>query len=218
MKVLITAGSTMTPIDRVRGINNIFRGKTGLQIARYFHSRGADVTLLLASDLYKSLRQLPNFPCKTFRTFDQLERLMAHEIKSRGYDTVIHSAAVNDYELAQVSVLHGKRFIPVKNNGKISSKHKRIRLELVQTIKIIDQIRRPWGFPGKLVKFKLEVGISDRELVEIARESMNHSGADMIVANCLEWYKERAYIIEGNGFCMGISRNALAPELYRRLK
>ena len=50
MKVLVTAGATMSPIDKVRAITNIFKGRTGTAIAKYFaKSRRHDVTLITSS-------------------------------------------------------------------------------------------------------------------------------------------------------------------------
>ena len=46
MNVLVTAGNTQTPIDRVRCITNVFTGRTGAQVALEAHRRGHAVTLL----------------------------------------------------------------------------------------------------------------------------------------------------------------------------
>ena len=83
--------------------------------------------------------------------------------------------------------------VKVNSGSKIGSDHNELFLKLVPTAKIIDKIRDPWGFEGTLVKFKLQVGMSDQELLRIAGESREHSLADYIVANCLEWCAERAY-------------------------
>jgi len=47
MKVLITAGSTNVMIDQVRCISNIFKGKTGNAIARFFNDT-EEVTIILS--------------------------------------------------------------------------------------------------------------------------------------------------------------------------
>jgi phosphopantothenate-cysteine ligase/phosphopantothenoylcysteine decarboxylase/phosphopantothenate--cysteine ligase len=46
MNLLVTAGNTLVPIDKVRGITNIFTGRTGASIALEAHRRGHGVTLL----------------------------------------------------------------------------------------------------------------------------------------------------------------------------
>ena len=47
IKVLVTAGPTWVPIDRVRVITSVFSGNTGLRIARYIKDQGHDVTLFM---------------------------------------------------------------------------------------------------------------------------------------------------------------------------
>ena len=51
---------------------------------------------------------------------------------------------------------------------------------------IRDFIRTDWGFHGILVKFKLEVGVDDDQLLEIAEKSRRQSAADLMVANTLD--------------------------------
>ena len=46
MKLLVTAGNTLVPIDSVRGITNVFTGRTGAGIALHAYRRGHHVTLL----------------------------------------------------------------------------------------------------------------------------------------------------------------------------
>lgn len=217
MRILITAGATEIPIDRVRSISNIFKGRTGLDIARYLDSVGIEITLLTSG--HQELKPDLSFRFRSisFRTFDELAWLMEQEIRSGGYDAVIHSAAVSDYAVSRILVLRGGTLTPVKPKRKISSSYDHLYLELMPTIKLIDQIREPCGFRGKLVKFKLQVGISDKRLIAIARESMFASEADFVVANCLEWYRERAYIIGADGSCENVRRSDLAAALQRRL-
>ena len=70
--------------------------------------------------------------------------------------------------------------------GKVKSDEPELWLRLVRTPKLIDKTRSEWGFRGVLVKFKLEVGKTDQELLEIAERSRRQSQADLMVANTLE--------------------------------
>lgn len=213
MRVLITAGSTEIMIDKVRSIGNIFKGNTGTKIALYFQALGANVTLLTSAPHIdnRSISVLP------FRTFNDLAEVMEREILSGNYDAIIHSAAVSDYRVTRVLIQEGTTFQEIDDSRKISGSHNRLYLELAPTIKLVDQVRDPWKFQGKLVKFKLQVGISDTELIDIAQKSLAVSRADFIVANCLEWCRERAYIIDASGACESVLRNDLPEKLYRRL-
>lgn len=217
MRVLVTAGSTIVPIDQVRVISNIFGGKTGTAIAEYFFSQGDEVTLITSNpSLVKfSSSKLKIIP---FRTYDDLISKMEKEIKDGGFDVVIHSAAVSDYYVADVYIKNEDGTLSlVDKNNKISSTHDSLFLEMKPTLKIVDLIRSPWGFTGKLIKFKLEVGITDEELIAVAKKSRKTSNADFIVANCLEWSSRYAYIINRKGNYIRVSRRAIAVKLRRAL-
>lgn len=246
MKILITAGSTQVMIDKVRAITNIFHGRTGTEIARYFFDattkkEGEDpefcheVTLITSSPhLFldgENLREDEDAPgvyrcvlgrkvrVLKFKTFDELAALMETEIRTGNYDVVIHSAAVSDYQVDGAFEWRvGGHLERICSDAKISSKHHEIFLRCVPTFKIVDKIRREWGFWGKLVKFKLEVDKSDEELIEIVERSRAVSDADLIVANCLEWARERAFIIDREGKVKSVSREQLPEALGGRIK
>src|SRR5439155_7975387 len=81
MRVLITAGNTQAPIDRVRCLTNIFTGRTGAAIAVRAHERGHHVTLL-TSHPEAVLAVRP----ERYSTFDDLQTLLSHEVQAGGYD------------------------------------------------------------------------------------------------------------------------------------
>jgi phosphopantothenoylcysteine synthetase/decarboxylase len=238
MKVLITAGSTNVMIDQVRCISNIFKGETGEKIADYFSCKSENKVTLITSN---KQNETIFFRRLHYKTYDELYALMEQEITTGNYDVVIHSAAVSDYKVEGTYVFKtypqgdkrdeygwvvgpGPGLAKVDSSKKISSDNKELYLKLVPTEKIIDKIRKPWGFNGVLVKFKLQVGITDLELLEIAKKSMATSKADFIVANCLEWSKDRAYILRAdespnsfNGIA-SVSRDVLANRLLEMIE
>ena len=223
-KVLITAGTTAFMIDQVRiiypsstmdsaEIKNIFHGTTGALIAKYFARQGDQVTLATSGEMISGNGNVRIIP---FTTFQGLETIMETEIQNGSYDVVIHSAAVADFMPDKVfGRTENGQLVEIDSSKKISSKNPELFLRFVPTPKLIDRIREPWGFKGILVKFKLEVGISDENLIKIAQKSLTHSKADFIVANCLEWADERAYIIEKSGQLSNTARYFLPAELYR---
>lgn len=219
MKVLITAGSTIVPIDKVRLISNVFSGRTGTEIAKYFAKKDDEVTLITSnSKLLKSYKG-KFIQTISYRTFDDLKAIMETEIRNNDYDVIIHSAAVSDYKVSRVCVKGKKgKLIGIDAKKKVSSKHKKLYLEMVPTEKLVDLIRRPWWFNGTLVKFKLEVGITDEELIEIGKKSRAVSEADLIVVNCLEWSGQYAYILGEDGKPEKTSRRKLPENLYKRLR
>ncbi|MBI3776889.1 MAG: hypothetical protein HY273_15330, partial [Gammaproteobacteria bacterium] len=54
---------------------------------------------------------------------------------------------------------------------KVKSDAPELWLRLVRAPKLIDVMRAAWGFRGILVKFKLEVGVSQKQLLDIAEKS-----------------------------------------------
>ena len=214
MRVLITAGATEVPIDRVRAITNIFSGRTGTEIAAAFgYTSGHDVTLLTSNPFPTPFRVL------AFRTFDELAALMESEITTGGYDLVIHSAAVSDYRVACV-LTRGTdgNLVPLDASGKMGSHHDRLFLELERTPKLVERIKSAWGFRGRIVQFKLEVGVTDYELIVRARAALARSQGDFVVANCLEWMRERAYLIGADGSVESVLRADLPQALVRRIQ
>src|SRR4051812_25273453 len=104
MNLLITAGNTLAPIDRVRGLTNVFTGRTGAALALYAHDRGHRVVLLTSRPdaidalLHPDAASLgERFTLIRYNTFDDLHRLMEHHVRAGDVDAMIHSAAVSDY-------------------------------------------------------------------------------------------------------------------------
>ena len=149
-----------------------------------------------------------------YRTFDELQLLMREEIASSKCDVVIHTAAVSDYLSqgvyapgpglefnAHTGEWKGTGKLVDVHRGKVKSSHAELWLRpLVPAPKLVDQVRTPWGFGGVLVKFKLEVDVSEVELQRVAETSRLQSQADLMVANTLEGMGE-----SGAGGCGRVS-------------
>ena len=233
MNLLVTAGNTLTPIDSVRGITNIFTGRTGARIAVDAHQRGHCVTLFTSRpEVLAEMRDLPGhgerWAVLTYQTLNELRRLMAETIPGEDLDAVIHCAAVSDYESAGIfAPMPGTRFSEFNHwesdtgaptlvdryAGKIKSDEPVLWLRLIRTPKLIDLIRTDWKFQGVLVKFKLEVGLAPEQLLEVAERSRRQSGADLMVANVLEALTVWADIGPINGAYQRVGREELAPRL-----
>jgi len=213
MKILVTAGNTQTPIDQVRCITNIFTGRTGAKIALEAARQGHDVHHLTSHPevLTALAGETPAPPLRvsSYRTFDDLSDLMARTIPGGGFDVIIHAAAVSDYTLAGVFAPGPSGLVDVAA-GKVKSSHPELWLKLTPTAKLVDRIRDPWGFRGRLVKFKLEVGPSEEELLAIAEKSRLQSQADFMVANTLEGCNEWALVGPFAGRYERVSRAELA--------
>lgn len=190
-KILITAGPTWVPLDKVRVITNIFNGKLGLIIAQTAYEMGAKVTLILGpSRLTLSPTDIKNLNVIPFKYFDDLLKLVKMEVGSKKYNAVIQSAAVSDYTPV------------VLKEKKIKSGKKDLTIRFKPTVKIVDLIKKI-DPSVLLVKFKLEVDLTEKELIKVACNSMLASRADFIVANDFKTVspkkdkdKHKAFIID----------------------
>lgn len=185
-RILITAGPTWVPVDKVRVLTNIFSGRLGYLIAQKAASKeDARVTLFLGPGrISLPEKQDKNLEIVRYKYFDELYDLIKKAVSSKKYDILIHSAAVADYA-------------PEPADTKIKSGKHNLIITLNPTVKIVDQVKK-WDPDIFLVKFKLEAGISPEELINIAFESMMKSKADLMVANEFAETSEkyhRAYII-----------------------
>jgi phosphopantothenoylcysteine synthetase/decarboxylase len=211
MNLLVTAGNTLAPIDRVRALTNVFTGRTGAAVALHAHARGCRVVLLTSRPEAVAAEPPDRWAVHRYKTFDDLQKLMEKQVREGGFDAVVHAAAVGDYLPAGVyAPADGTCFFPEDRTwsgpadgppcmedraaGKVKSDEPELWLRLVRAPKIIDRIRAEWGYRGLLVKFKLEVGVSDQKLLEIAEPSRIFSGANLMVANTLEGAASHAFI------------------------
>jgi phosphopantothenate-cysteine ligase/phosphopantothenoylcysteine decarboxylase/phosphopantothenate--cysteine ligase len=235
MNVLVTAGNTQTPLDKVRCITNIFTGRTGAAIALAAYEHGHRVCLLTSHPEVVHELDPEHAPAearwqvRAYRTYADLEKLMSEEIAGGRHDAIIHAAAVSDYELAGTFVAaEGTRFDAERSTwsadageprlldaaaGKVKSSHPELWLRLTPTAKLVDKIRELWGFRGLLVKFKLEVGVSEAELLDIAEHSRRQSHADLMCANTLEGMHQWALLGPVGGKYERVPRRALADRL-----
>lgn len=234
MKILVTAGNTQAPIDRVRCLTNIFTGRTGARIALHAQERGHDVTLLTShpetvAESRPVAAPKERWAVHVYRTFDDLQHLMAELIGGGGLHAVVHCAAVSDYLAAGVySPAPHTHFqadgrwtsagapppaLVDRAAAKVKSDEPELWIRLIRAPKLIDRIRSDWHFRGVLIKFKLEVGVSDERLLEIAERSRRHSKANLMAANTLEGSAEWAFLGPIHGQYERVERSALAARL-----
>lgn len=237
MRILVTAGNTQTPLDRVRCITNIFSGRTGTRIAQEAQRRGHDVHLLTSHPdlaIPSGTGQGENWSVMPFRTFDELHDLMEAQIVAGSFDAIVYCAAVSDFRLAGIfAPKAGTSFNHALGQwhstssvgelldvsaGKVKSQHTELWLQLEPTPKLVDLIRTQWSFDGILVKFKLEVGVSDRELEAVASLSRKHSDADLVVANTLDEMHDWALLGRRNGQFERLPRLSLAQRLVSEIE
>jgi phosphopantothenate-cysteine ligase/phosphopantothenoylcysteine decarboxylase/phosphopantothenate--cysteine ligase len=232
MHLLVTAGNTFVPIDQVRGITNVFTGRTGAQIALHAQERGHTGTILTShpetADALFGDVQRPSWSRFSYRTFDDLEDRLKKAVAGEKPDVIVHCAAVSDYRSAGVYALAGdvhcveetNRLPPLSkvDSAKVKSDYPELWLRLVRTPKLVDLIRSEWGYQGILVKFKLEAVETEAELQTIAERSRIHSQADLMVANTLAGAHHWALVGPVEGKYAHVSRAQLPATLLDTLE
>lgn len=238
LKILVTAGPTPVKVDDVRIITNVFTGTTGYRIAVLAAETGAEVTLLLGphhienadtlagepySEIAKKMAGIfaskarmesggGNIKIERYEYFEQLMALTEKHIRSQKFKIVIHSAAVADYA-------------PAAKQGKIKSNLDKLNIELDPTPKIIKRFKE-WDPKIFQVQFKLEIGLSEPDLIETAYRSLQKNNSNLVVANNKPGTSTNtaaAYIIDREKNIIKISTREniyenLLKEIKRRLK
>ncbi len=170
LRVLVTAGGTREPIDRVRVVSNRSSGKMGRAIAREAFRRGAEVTVVAANIEEKE----PGVRWLNVESYAEIEaattRLAAYA------DVLIMAAAVSDFTPA--SVEEGK----IRRGGT-----EEMDIKLVATGDILKAVRE--SNPGLfMVGFAATHGDPGPD----AREKLETKGIDLMVGNDIS--------LEGAGF------------------
>ncbi|RLF62582.1 MAG: bifunctional phosphopantothenoylcysteine decarboxylase/phosphopantothenate--cysteine ligase CoaBC [Thermoplasmata archaeon] len=164
-KTLVIGGSTIEPIDDVRVITNLSSGKTAISLAKSLFERGGEIKLLYGHGRTEVPGYLSAYT-ERFTTVDNLIKLLDKtDVKS--FDLIILCAAISDFKPKE------------KTRGKIRSDIKKISIELVQTPKVIDFIRKK-NKKATLVAFKLEPTMRN---IKKGILKLIDKGADFIVAN-----------------------------------
>ena len=169
IKLLLTAGPTREPIDRVRYLSNRSSGRLGLAVASEALTRRWNVSLLLGKGAMDPPTPLAAC-CHRFDTTGDLEQLLA--VHAPACDILIMAAAVAD-------------FIPRCGDGhaKLSRHEGPVSLMLDPAPDLIAAVARASRADQTIIGFALEA--SDG-LEAAARAKLERKGLDAIVANPLE--------------------------------
>ena len=173
-RVLITAGPTHEPIDRVRYIGNRSSGRMGIALAEACIARGWPATLLLGPVAIPP-PQHSHLSVLRFQTAADLQRLLWEHWPL--HDLLLMAAAVADYTVAGVGDMES-RAIPEK----IKRAGDRLTLELVPTPDLLASLAPITRANQTVVGFALEPA------ADLVRESLRKLAGkrlDAIVANPL---------------------------------
>jgi phosphopantothenoylcysteine decarboxylase/phosphopantothenate--cysteine ligase len=163
LKILVTAGATLEPLDPVRYLTNRSSGKMGYALARAARQRGAEVTLVSGPS---SLRPPIDVTFCGIQTTEEMKRaVLDHRQRC---NVIIKAAAVLDYRPRE------KATHKIKKEGEIQS------LDLVRNPDILAELGATRGDSRSiLVGFAAET----EDLLANATEKLRQKNLDMIVAN-----------------------------------
>ena len=170
LRIVVTAGGTREPLDKVRVISNRSSGKMGRAIVREAFRRGAEVAVVAANMDYKE----PGVRWVDVETYAEMEEATTNLVTEA--DALIMAAAVSDFRPA--SSEEGK----IRRGGL-----QELDLKLVATGDILESVREsnPELF---MVGFAATYGDPTSD----ALEKLETKGIDLIVGNDIS--------LEGSGF------------------
>jgi phosphopantothenoylcysteine decarboxylase/phosphopantothenate--cysteine ligase len=170
MRILVTAGGTREPIDKVRVISNRSSGKMGRAIAREAFRRGAEVAVVAANMDEKE----PGVRWVDVETYAEMKEATTNLVK--GADALVMAAAVSDFRPAS------------SEGGKIRRGGTReLNLRLVTTGDILKSVREP-----NPELFMVGFAATHGDPASDAREKLETKGIDLMVGNDIS--------LEGSGF------------------
>lgn len=186
VKVLITAGGTLEPIDGVRQIKNTSSGKLGATIANVLHDENTEI--IYVSNRYAIRPTIPHRWIETMSVLD-VEEKMKNILTTEKIDIVIHSMAVADYTVSGIEsegVFYSKEQL---ETSKLSSSSNEIKIVCKKSPKILPQIKE-WQPHVYLVGFKLLNNVTEDKLFDVAFNQLRNARCNLVIANDLDLIKK----------------------------
>lgn len=163
LRILVTAGATLEPLDPVRYMSNRSSGKMGYALARAASMRGAKVTLVSGPTALKPPRDVA---LSRVKTAEEMRRAVLAECQQ--YDVIIKAAAVLDWRPKETAAHKIKKGRGVQT------------LELVENPDILAELGCSRGNRRcVLVGFAAET----QDLIANAQEKLKKKNLDLIVVN-----------------------------------
>jgi len=163
LRILVTAGATLEPLDPVRYMSNRSSGKMGYALARAARMRGAKVTLVSGPTALKPPRDVA---LSRVKTTEEMRRAVLAECQQ--YDVIIKAAAVLDWRPKETAEHKIKKGRGVQT------------LELIENPDILAELGCSRGNSRcLLVGFAAET----QDLIANAQEKLKKKNLDLIVVN-----------------------------------
>ncbi|MGC3990756.1 MAG: phosphopantothenoylcysteine decarboxylase [Chthoniobacteraceae bacterium] len=175
MKVIVTCGPSIEPIDEVRCITNFSTGELGIRLSNTLAAKGFDVICLKGSHATCPI-PLDHVETRRFATNADLLTCL-QKLSGPGIAAVFHVAALCDFELESVkaadSTMDGLR----KISGVPS-----LQISLKAAPKLIASLREL--FPAaKIIGWKYELDGTPQSALEKGARQMTKNRTDACVVN-----------------------------------
>lgn len=217
--ILITAGGTSEPIDRVRSITNTGTGKLGSLIAEAFSRYDQTERIIYLHGKNAVLPVCDKCIMKEIASTDDLLSAVQEICTQYPVDVVIHSMAVSDYRVR--SVLRASTVLAIcqpsgglenvfyfvdrenmlKKQNKLSSDMENPVVFLEKTPKVLPVFRELLP-EAVIVGFKLLDGVSHDELMQTAFALLQKNHCDYVLANdyrTVEAGAHEGFLIDSSG-------------------
>ncbi len=223
MKLIITAGGTTERIDDVRSITNTSTGRLGNTIGTTLLKNYADKVETLY--YLHGLRAIPplgeNVVTIPIGGVLELEEKLKEILETEKIDAVIHSMAVSDYTVKEVTTTAAfKEGKALDSSKKISSEIEDLVIVMKKTPKVISEIKK-WSPDTILIGFKLLSDVPRAELIEVGYNLLLKNKCTFVLANDLKEIcdgKHSGYLIhEDQSYDTMANREEIAEKISLRL-
>src|SRR5665648_81644 len=223
MKLIITAGGTTEKIDDVRSITNLSTGRLGYVIGNsVIKNFGEKLEKLYYIHGERAIPptgdQVVSIP---IGGVSDLEKALKEILEKEKIDAVIHSMAVSDYMVKELTTLEDiKDGKTLDASKKISSDIENLVIVMKKTPKVISSIKK-WSPDSLLVGFKLLSKVPLEELIEAGHNLLVKNNCTYVMANDLNDIKEnthKGYLIhQDKTYDMMETKEEIAETICKRL-
>lgn len=188
MKLIITAGGTTERIDDVRSITNTSTGRLGNTIGTTILKNYGDQIETLY--YLHGLRAVPptgdNVVSIPIGGVAELENKLKELLETETIDAVIHSMAVSDYTVKEITTTEAiKEGKCLDSSKKISSDIEDLVIVMKKTPKVIHSIKK-WNPKTILIGFKLLSHVTREELIDVGHALLKKNECTFVLANDLK--------------------------------
>lgn len=203
-KILLLGGAPRLVIDAVRYISVEASGRTAVYLYRQLHER-FDCQLLLSTGAQEAVT------AQRYQTRDELDAAVDAWLQREPDSLIVLSAAVNDYQIEDISIMrHGEQQRQAPG-AKIPSGAEALDIHLRPAPKLADSLRQR-GHRGPLVLCKYEDAAT---VIESAQDLRQRCDAVLVLANSLCGRVQA--LVDAEEVSVYDSRDAVLEALTRRL-